>query len=343
MERGSRCSPQCMCSRHKGAIDLTGRRFERLTAIKDVGVNKFRKRLWECQCDCGGKVTIPATALLSGNTKSCGCYKIDRIVEVGHRNYGVYGRNGRKLDSGEAGKLRCDAFSELTEEAAYWVGFLMADGYINRAKRGAPDVALCLAFCDVGHVEKFKPFLGSSRKITISKGKYPAAIFSVSSGEIVARLESLGVTTHKTLTAKVSDELLFNPYFWRGVIDGDGSLHFSKKMKFSLSFIGSKMMCQQFLQFSRSVECGWGVNIYPRKTEGIFATGLSGREAVQVAHTLYSNAMVSLDRKQRIYDEKIAPLLGWANELKHSMVWTPLMREAQSKRMLGNQLWRFRQ
>lgn len=56
-------------------IDLTEQRFEMLTAKKKVGLNKNGNVLWECECDCGNIVVIPATYLRRGVSYSCGCTK----------------------------------------------------------------------------------------------------------------------------------------------------------------------------------------------------------------------------------------------------------------------------
>lgn len=55
-------------------IDLTGRRFGRLVALRDVGRNKHG-RLWDCACDCGNTKIIEARGLLKKikPTRSCGC------------------------------------------------------------------------------------------------------------------------------------------------------------------------------------------------------------------------------------------------------------------------------
>lgn len=58
--------------------NLAGRRFGRLTAIRPL-----RKRstngavLWWCRCDCKKRVTVPSNSLLSGHSKSCGCWHRD--------------------------------------------------------------------------------------------------------------------------------------------------------------------------------------------------------------------------------------------------------------------------
>ena len=53
------------------------------------------------------------------------------------------------------GKLNVNSefFSEInTEEKAYWLGFLTADGYLSREGR----LQLCLAEIDKSHIEKYK-------------------------------------------------------------------------------------------------------------------------------------------------------------------------------------------
>ena len=53
-------------------------------------------------------------------------------------------------------QLNEQAFSKLTPEAAYWVGFLMADGSIV-----GRSVGIALALKDAGHLELFRAFMGS--------------------------------------------------------------------------------------------------------------------------------------------------------------------------------------
>lgn len=69
---------QCKeCNAKSRIIDLTGQRFGRLVAVEHAGrvVNKngFRTTLWKCQCDCGNQTTVRYPALITGNTRSCGC------------------------------------------------------------------------------------------------------------------------------------------------------------------------------------------------------------------------------------------------------------------------------
>lgn len=52
-------------------IDMTGKRFGRLTIVRLVSDRK--SGIWECKCDCGTEKTFRVTNLRSGQSTSCGC------------------------------------------------------------------------------------------------------------------------------------------------------------------------------------------------------------------------------------------------------------------------------
>lgn len=54
---------------------LAGKRFGRLVAKEYSRVNIVNEHFWHCECDCGAKPEIRERAMVSGNTKSCGCYR----------------------------------------------------------------------------------------------------------------------------------------------------------------------------------------------------------------------------------------------------------------------------
>lgn len=75
--------------------DLTGKRFGRLTVIeRDLSRQKGGTR-WTCKCDCGRVVSVFASNLVRGTSKSCGCYKRDNPSRTTHgmsdsRLYGIW-------------------------------------------------------------------------------------------------------------------------------------------------------------------------------------------------------------------------------------------------------------
>lgn len=58
-----------------------GTRFGRLVIIGENG-RKYNGLAYDCLCDCGGLVNVGGKSLLSGKTKSCGCYHKDVSAET---------------------------------------------------------------------------------------------------------------------------------------------------------------------------------------------------------------------------------------------------------------------
>lgn len=108
--------------------DITGKRFGRLVAIRPTGQNiKGQGREWEFRCDCGNLTHVSATAVIKGNTTSCGCYAAELLAReqrhdlTGEKigsltairfSHNIVKKNGNK---GSAYWLwRCECGNELT-------------------------------------------------------------------------------------------------------------------------------------------------------------------------------------------------------------------------------------
>jgi hypothetical protein len=71
---------------------MIGETFSRLTVVETAGVRN-EKRMWKCRCECGSLVVVPTGSLRSGNSKSCGCLKIERQTKHGQwqtRTYHIW-------------------------------------------------------------------------------------------------------------------------------------------------------------------------------------------------------------------------------------------------------------
>ena len=55
-------------------LDLSGKRYGRLVAIKRLDKNKSNQYRWLCECDCGNQHIVTNTQLVEGKSRSCGCY-----------------------------------------------------------------------------------------------------------------------------------------------------------------------------------------------------------------------------------------------------------------------------
>lgn len=63
----------------KKAIDMTGKKFNRLTVIKRVYREGCKKVLWLCKCDCGELDIVEGYALRNDKVKSCGCLREEAV------------------------------------------------------------------------------------------------------------------------------------------------------------------------------------------------------------------------------------------------------------------------
>lgn len=60
--------------------EYLNRRYSRLTIIEFLGADNINRIYCKCSCTCGSIIPVNFFHLKNGNTKSCGCYKIDIVV-----------------------------------------------------------------------------------------------------------------------------------------------------------------------------------------------------------------------------------------------------------------------
>jgi hypothetical protein len=93
LRRGNIKSCGCLirgrsCFRFK---DLSGKVFGRLTVLDNMRRADDRRTQWNCLCKCGKKVFVETGSLLSGVTRSCGCFALE-ILRMNNQRSGGYTR-----------------------------------------------------------------------------------------------------------------------------------------------------------------------------------------------------------------------------------------------------------
>lgn len=73
-------------------LDLQGKKFGYLTAIKPNGRDSGGRVLWECKCKCGNTILVRGYSLKEGNTKSCGCYQKEKASEANSTHHESFSR-----------------------------------------------------------------------------------------------------------------------------------------------------------------------------------------------------------------------------------------------------------
>jgi len=191
------------------------------------------------------------------------------------------------------------AFEKMTNEGAYFIGFLMADGAIlDKDTDSSPKLEVTLHQQDVDILEKMKAFLGSEHPIAKNETKNTCRL-SIRSAELVEDLSHWGVVPRKTQTAAAHPDLVHNPHFWRGVVDGDG--HIDKGNSCPLiSLIGSFQLMGQFKDFADPIIAPMTVEVKPSNKGGYNGVvSLNGHAAKAMIEALYLTEGPSSDRKSK--------------------------------------------
>ena len=72
-------------------LDLDKNKFNKLTAIEEIGHDKHGHVLWLFKCDCGKETKVAFTLVKNGHTKSCGCFKYEsKNIKHGKANSRIY-------------------------------------------------------------------------------------------------------------------------------------------------------------------------------------------------------------------------------------------------------------
>jgi hypothetical protein len=225
---------------------------------------------------------------------------------VGHDKYACYramkalGVKARDASTvQQLHPLNCDFFDEIkTEEQAYWLGFIAADGNVCGNL-----FQIDLAVADRPHLVKLKVAIGSGHPIVDRLNRRTNTIqsrFAVSNQRLVSGLHKSGI--HPRKTADFTPPSLLpelQRHFWRGMVDGDGSVYESKG-KWYVSLTGTKNTCEVF--------AAWVKSFVNTKTSVLPGNGVvwqitfSGVSLPQkIAQALYGDCTVALERKLERY------------------------------------------
>jgi hypothetical protein len=215
-------------------------------------------------------------------------------------------------------RLREDAFAALGDEAAaYWLGFLFADGSIT-IRRGNHEkaVRLLLQSADLEHLEAFAAFIGTNAPIRQASiaGSGAVAVTAYSS-RMVDDLIRHGCVPNKSAAIVVKIPPMMSGlhrHFIRGVWDGDGSAFITDGTP-NLNLCGNAGMLdtiREIILWHTGVDGTLRPHTVSSAVEYLVYRGKT--RANPVGRWLYSNAAIALTRKQRIVAAFPAPKRHYA-------------------------------
>ncbi len=198
-------------------------------------------------------------------------------------------------------------FDDLTKEIpTYWLGFIMADGYVRKKKPSySGELAIKLAPRDKAHLEKFAEAIEFQGKVLpTTAGQY---YIRISNEHIYQRLVSLGVDPGtKSYTLRFPDYIPDESmrHFLRGYLDGDGGLYITPRKNrpspdLTITIIGTEHFLGGF-QYELASRLPITNGYLARKEQDGAAWRLTwgGRIAcTHIARFLYADCTIALDRK----------------------------------------------
>lgn len=225
-------------------------------------------------------------------------------------------RNSRKYNFDE------NLFETIdTEEKAYWLGFIYADGCIranqgNNKNKGL-GLEIGLQDSDKQHLVKFANYLNLDQsivksRISKSKGKeYESCRIVLGSTKMCNDLIKLGATMRKSLTLTFpSEELIpkeLHRHFIRGYFDGDGNIGIRNSQRYincpRVTFLGTEnFIIDMKTLFNKELNTT-DVKIQLKKDNKAFSYQKSGEDARKILRYMYDGASIYLERKYKVYEQ----------------------------------------
>lgn len=188
-----------------------------------------------------------------------------------------------------------------TEEKAYWLGFIYADGCVYTGTKNTKRLQINLKYDDVSHLKKFQNAIGSDYSIQRKQiGNNVAAILKINSTKMCNDLSKYGVIERKSLVCNFPNiQQTLIQHFIRGYFDGDGCISFSinQRIKTEFSIVGGDSMMT-------SIGNILNIKKYTRKNNAnikLIKT-TSKKDIIRIHDYLYKDSTIFLKRKKTNYD-----------------------------------------
>lgn len=204
-----------------------------------------------------------------------------------------------------------------TEEKAYWLGFLFADGCLSGPTRMIQGkekpwyrIEVSLMGSDFLHLEKLRTALNMEAEVKIGSTNFKNSNrcrLGWNSKHMWNVLNAYGCTPRKSLTLKFPNITIFKDkalikHFIRGYVDGDGCLSYANitHKKAVLSILGTTNMLSNIQHW---LPLMFENKIYNKDENGVKSIQFVGKTAFYIANYLYKNCNIKLDRKYNKYLE----------------------------------------
>lgn len=200
---------------------------------------------------------------------------------------------------------------DLTKDYdSYLFGFVLADGSLNLYTQNRGRVQIELDYKDKEILEKiyhrfyYQSYLKSRVRQTNFKKEYKTIIWSCHQLIFREQLLKLGYPAeNKIKLVDVPTSKYNKAAFWRGYIDGDGSIGTTKSDEPFISLtITSNNLANEYLKFLKD-EFNIIKIINKNKRDNVYNIMVKNEDALSVGNYIYENSTIQMDRKYRKYLE----------------------------------------
>ena len=280
-----------------------------LAAVYDCAAITIQRKLrhWGAVIRCPGRTTkLPKLEILdryaAGESSAALATAYGRSGATMRENLHRWGAAVRRRGPVRAYALNEDFFQSIrTEEQAYWLGFILADGSVNRTVQTC---RIDLAVSDKDHLRKLATAVGAEAPIKLAHhGK--SAYLDLCSAQLCRDLCALECGPCKTGnhgTPVVAEDL--QRHFYRGYVDGDGSLFPVPQIHaWCFDTVGSTRFITEFQHWLIAhANVGKTKLSRARCVSDVSSVRYTGGPQIErIARLLYEGATVFLDRKYQSY------------------------------------------
>ena len=220
-----------------------------------------------------------------------------------------------------------------TEEKAYWLGFIFADGYIDSSpleenKKAHYTFEISLKGSDAGHLHKFNKFMKHENDnvkmgyVNCEGKRCERCRWWITDKHLWKTLNKYGCTPRKSLTLQFPNENIFKSkdlirHFIRGYWDGDGCISYSNKehTKICINVLGTEQFLVKLINYI-PYNMSYTLQYKNPESNNITSSFIKdGLKAYNIIKYLYDNCTIYLDRKyekfiyfRQLYEKSYRPI-----------------------------------
>lgn len=240
--------------------------------------------------------------------------EISKVLHISRKRFSEWLKTQNIVIKNQKYSYDKSFFSKIdTEEKAYWLGFLYADGCVIETRSQSTNniksycLELGLSSLDNSHLKKFLKSLKSNipiknKEVKLNNKTFSCSVVKISCSDICRDLISLGCVPRKSLILtfptkeQVPNYLI--KHFIRGYIDGDGSVFLSTNKKFlRLEILGTENFLNGCIQ-----TMNWK-NLKKQKSGQAYSIQYYGEYVFNYLKEIYEDSTIYLERKYNIFKD----------------------------------------